>query len=269
MDLYNIDGKVDLDELDCPFLNSPSIPQLTTPLQKTCEGELSHTECFNILSSFHNNKSPGSDGLTIEFYRTFWPLLGGMLVDCLNYSYRHGELSTSQKQAIITLIEKKGKDRRHIQNWRPISLINTDVKIGSKCIAKRLEEILPQIIHHNQNAYVKDRTIFDSVRSIDDLIHYTKIRNIDALLTAIDFQKAFDSLNRSFLIKPLKAFNFGKSFISWVEMFYTNIKSCVINNGVSSPYFDILSGIRQGDPLSPFLFIISLELLSIFGTMLI
>ena len=73
----------------------------------------------------------------------------------LNYSYDHGELSNTQKQAIIKLIEKEGKDKRNISNWRPISLINVDAKIGSKAIATRLQKVLPEIIHFNQNAYVK------------------------------------------------------------------------------------------------------------------
>ena len=83
------------------------------------------------------------------------------MVDCLNYSHEHGELSTSQKQALIILLEKENRDRRFIKNWRPISLINVDAKIGSKAIAKRLEKTLPTIIHYNQNAYVKGR---DNVR---------------------------------------------------------------------------------------------------------
>ncbi|XP_067036280.1 uncharacterized protein [Acropora muricata] len=84
------------------------------------------------------------------------------MVDSLNYFYDYDELSNSQKEAIITLIEKKDKDERHLSNWRPISLINVDVKIGSKAIAKRLQNVLPNIIHHNQCAYVKGRTIFDA-----------------------------------------------------------------------------------------------------------
>ena len=93
--------------------------------------------------------------MTIEFYRAFWGLLGKLLADSLNYSYDHGELSNSQKEAIITLIEKKDKDKRDLSNWRPISLIDVDVKIGSKAIAKRLENVLANIIHFNQSAYVK------------------------------------------------------------------------------------------------------------------
>ena len=75
------------------------------------------------------------EGLTDEFYRPFWHILGNLMIDSLNYSYDYGELSNSQKEAIITLIEKKDKDKRDLSNWRPIALINVDVKIGSKATA--------------------------------------------------------------------------------------------------------------------------------------
>ena len=81
-----------------------------------------------MLKTFQKNISPGNDGLTVEFYIAFWPLIATLLVDSLNYAFEYGELSNSQKQAIITLIEKKGKDKRLIKNWRPISLINMDVR---------------------------------------------------------------------------------------------------------------------------------------------
>ena len=95
------------------------------------------------FSLFKLGKPHGNDGLTEEFYKAFWPLLGNLVVDCLNEAYECGELSTSQKMAIIKLIEKKGKDKMYIKNWRPISLLNVDVKIASKAIAKRLETVLP------------------------------------------------------------------------------------------------------------------------------
>ena len=131
------------------FLNNPKIPKLSDNDIRICDGKLTVDECYKSLQLFESNKSPGNDGLTIEFYRAFWHVLGSVMVDSLNCSYDYSELSNSQKEAIITLIEKKDKDKRHLSNWRPISLINVDVKIGSKAIAKRLENVLPNIIHHN------------------------------------------------------------------------------------------------------------------------
>ena len=88
--------------------------------QESCEGELTLQECHIALKSFANNKSPGNDGLSVELYRKFWSLLGIHLVGALNEAYRTGELSPSQKQAVITLLDK-GKDRTLLKNWRPIS----------------------------------------------------------------------------------------------------------------------------------------------------
>ena len=172
-------------------------------------------------------------------------------------------MSTSQKQAIIILIEKENRDRRLIKNWRPISLVNVDVKIGSKVIAKRLEAVLPDLIHYNQTAYVKGRTIFDAVRTIDDVINFSQLKTQSGLLVTIDFEKAFDSIKWEFLTNTLKIFNFGPSIISWIKTFYKNISSCVNNNGFSTHHFELKRSVRQGDPLSPYLFILCLELLAI------
>ena len=102
---------------------------------------------------------------------------------------------TRKKQAIISLIEIKGKDKRLIKNWRPILLINVDAKIISKVLAKRLEKVLPKIINSNQNDFVKGRSIFDAIRSIDDIVDYMKRNCLSGMLITIDFEKAFDTLN--------------------------------------------------------------------------
>ena len=148
---------------------------------------------------YHLNKTPGNDGLTIEFYLAFWDLVGECLVDALTFAQEQGQLSTSQKQAMITLLEKKDKDRRFIKNWRPISFINVDVKIASKAIARRLESILPELIHPNLNGFI------NTVRKIDDILEFAKVTEYCVILLAIDFEKAFDSLTHSFLFNPFPA----------------------------------------------------------------
>ena len=262
-DLYKADSLTPCENLLSSFLENPEIPRLTAENAQACEGKLTVDECLKSLQLFENNKSPGDDGLTAEFYKAFWNIVGNLMVESINYSYDHGELSNSQKRAIITLIEKKDKDRRVIANWRPISLINVDVKIASKAIAKRLEAVLPSVIHHNQCAYVKDRTICDAVRSIEDILDYTKRYQIEGRLISIDFKKAFDSVSRDFLFRTLSAFHFGPSFRQWIQTFYHNISSCVLNNGFSTAPFEVQRGVRQGDPLSSYLFIIVLEILTI------
>ena len=260
--LYQVNSTKESEASLDAFLNSVSVPTLSEIQKEKCEEKLTIGECFYILNGFQKNKTPGNDGLTAEFYLAFWPILGKHLVACLNYAHNHGELSNSQKQAVITLLEKKGKDKRLIKNWRPISLINVDTKIASKALAKRLENILPDLIHYNQNAYVKGRSIFDAIRTIDDVLEYTKCSDQSGILVTIDFEKAFDSLDHRFLLKVLRTFNFGPSFIQWIRTFYSNVSSCVINNGFATSYFNVDRGVRQGDPLSPLLFILSLEVLA-------
>ena len=163
---------------------------------------------------------------------------------------------------MITLLEKKDRDRHFIKNWRPISLINVDVKIASKAIARRLKLILPHIIQPNQNAFIKGRSILDGVRTIEDLLEWAKLTDSSGTLLAVDFQKAFDFLDHSFLVKVLERFNFGPYFLQWVKTFYTNVSSCVLNNGCITDLFPVQCGIRQGDPLLPLLFILALEVLA-------
>ena len=113
-----------------------------------------------------NNKSPECDGLTKEFYIRFFNEISDFLVHTLSESYNVGQLSTSQRQATITVIEKKDKDKGFIKNWRPISLINVDTKMASKVLAMRMQNILTSIISHDQTAYVKGRYIGEICQAV-------------------------------------------------------------------------------------------------------
>ena len=196
-------------EAEClEYLNSINIPCLTDSDTQSCEGRLTIKACWDALRSMKNNKSPGNDGITKEFLEYFWGKLGTFLVSTLNHSFEKGELSASQKQAIITLIEKKDKDKHLIKNWRPISLINVDIKVASKAIANRLKAVIHNLISVDQTAYVKGRFIGESIRVINDLIEHIDRENEKGILFSTDIEKAFDSVDHNFLFATLKRYGF-------------------------------------------------------------
>ena len=166
----------------------------------------------SALKTFQLNKTPGTDGLTAEFYLRFWTDISGPLIDCLNHGALLGELSISQRQGIISLIPKKNKDALLLKNWRPISFLNTDYKLATKCIAKRLEKVLPYLIDGDQTGYIKGRFIGENIRLISDIIEQNK----EGMILFLDFEKAFDSLEWEFLFKVLNTMNFGQSFLNWI-----------------------------------------------------
>jgi len=172
-----------------------------------------------IIKTFKNGKSPGTDGLPIEFYKIFWNNIKDLILDSFSYSYENKNMTISQKQSIITLLSKKDNDTRLFKNWRPISLLHVDYKIMTKCIATRLKVVLTKIINENQSGFIKGRYIGDNIRSLLEVIDLTEDENLPCIILSIDFEKAFDSISWKFLKKCLTFFNFGDSFQQWIDIF--------------------------------------------------
>ena len=146
------------------------------------------------VRNIEDNKSPGEDGFTAEFYKHFFDLVGTDLINSLNQAFEVGEPSISQRRGVITLIPKEDSDLLDLQNWRPITLLNIDYKIASKTLDKRIENVLPKLVHSDQTGFMKGRYIGENIRLIYDLMEHTMAEKKGGILVSLDFKKALDTL---------------------------------------------------------------------------
>ena len=138
-------------------------------------------------------------------------------------------------------------------------MLNTDYKILAKLIAERLKQHISKLIHHDQTGFLKGRFIGENINKILNVMEYCEMKNLKGMIVNIDFEKAFDSIEWSHIMRTLKFFNFGPNIIKWIEILYKNTCSKVINNGWVTNSFQITRGLRQGCPLSPYIFILAVE----------
>ena len=244
------------------FTEDNQFPFLTDIDKNDCDIPITLNECSKALQLLPNNKSPGSDGFTTNFYKFFWKDIKDLVFQSFNHSFESQKLSSFQRMGILNLLPKKDKDLRHLANWRPVSLLNTDYKILTKLLAMRLQKVIPSLVNSDQVGYIKNRYIGENIRILSDILQLTDIEEIEAYITQIDFEKAFDSIEWDFLFTTLKVLNFGDNFISWIKTLYTDISACAGNNGNYSEYFTLSRSIRQGCPISALLFLLVVEILA-------
>ena len=162
---------------------------------------------------------------------------------------------------MISLIFKKGERTEH-KNWRPISLLNADYKICARALAGRLLKVLHHVIAPDQTCGVRGRFIGENVALLRDVVSYANEADLPVAILALDQEKAFDRVDWAFLFKTLEHLGFGLTFTQWIKLLYTDIFSAVLVNGYSSDFFKPTRGVRQGCPLSPLLYVITMEVLA-------
>ena len=227
--------------------------KLSEPSVVYLDSQITATELSKAVQQMKANKSPWPDGITPEFYKQYWDKIKGVFLEIVRDIYHQDELSYTQYQAIISLLDKKGI-RENIISWRPISLLNSDYKIITKVLAMRLKKVMHEIIHEDQRGCIKGRHGHECLRILEDVIENGIDENSCFLL--IDQEKAFDRVETKWLFNVLEGFGFGQNFIKWIRILYKYAQSAIITNGVISRYFSVERGIRQGDSLSALLYII-------------
>jgi len=248
-------------EIDTDLMNEflTDLPHLDSNQATFCEGPITSDEILSALQSMQNNKSPGPDGLSKEFYLTFFNLMSPTLVRLYCLIYEKGILTPSQRTSYISLICKDPNNSEQMKNWRPISLLNYDYKIVSKIMATRLGGVIENIVHPDQSSSIKSRSILDNCHLLRNIYDYVTEKQIPCAWINLDFLKAFDQISWQFLFETLHAYGFKSSFINWIKILYNDASSSVlVNNHISEP-FKLYRGVRQGCAISPLLFVICLE----------
>ena len=249
----------DLNEL----LYGYHVNKLDNLQSESIDGPLTYTEIHTALKQMKNNTTPGIDGFPAEFFKVFWKQLGMLILKALNNSFEKGTLSTSLQQCIIVCLPKKGKQRQFIKKWHPLSMLSVLYKIAAAAIANRIKPYLTKLISETQTGFVSGRSIGESTRLVYDIMDFAERHDISGQLMLIDFEKAFDSISWNFIYKTLKLFGFGNNLVRWVQLFNQDITARVLQCGFMSDSINIERGCRQGDPISPYLYILAGQVQSI------
>ncbi|CAI5464731.1 unnamed protein product [Closterium sp. Yama58-4] len=237
------------------------------PKQRLCEAEAgglatdwSEDEVKAAFKSLARNKSPGADGLPKELFEEHWDVLGSSFMALVADFTATAELPDEVKEAVTILLYKKG-DRSQLNNYRPITLLNFSYKIMAKLLADRINKVLHLVISPEQYGFIPGQRLADAVALVADIIDAAKNGIKDWYLLLVDFQKAFDSVLRSFLFNILREMGFPPRFVAWVEGLHTHTTMKLLVNGWIGQGIDVVSGVRQGCPLAPYRFLYAVELL--------
>ena len=184
-------------------------------------------------------------------------------MQAIHRSKEMNSLSVTQKIGIVQIIPKANKDLRMLTNWQPLTLLITFYKIISGVLANRLKTVLDHLIGPEQKGYVPNRFIGEVTRTTYDIFQYAKENNLPGMILLIDFEKAFDSVSFKMIDATLEMFGFGQYYRDWITILLKDFEACINNSGNISSRFPVKRGCRQGDPISGYLFILCIEVLSI------
>lgn len=204
------------------------------------------------------SKSPGPDGFNIGFFKACWNTIKSDLLKVLDEFHANGKLEKGCNSSFIVLIPKK-EGTCGLKDLRPISRINSLYKVIAKVLASRMKKVMGKLIGESQATFVKKRNILDGVVILNELIEDARKSKESRLFVKVDFAKAYDSVEWEYLFEMLRAMNFPKVWIKWIQGCVTSASANVLVNGSPSGEFRMERRLRQGDPLSPFLFLVAVE----------
>ena len=226
------------------------------------ESAFSPEDIRHAVFSLPRNKTAGPDGYSAEFFKSCWHIIGPEVVDAVTKFFNSGQMLKQWNATTLILIPKI-PNASSTSDFKPISLCNTMYKVISRLLAGRLQSLLPFFVSNAQSAFLPGRLLAENVLLATELVNGYGRKNIGPRgMLKVDLRKAFDSVKWNFILAILKAINFPDKFISWISQCITTPQFSVSVNGVTSGYFQSSCGLRQGDPISPYLFVLAMEVFS-------
>ena len=256
-ELYQKDEGIKFDMVNSYGVTVPEF------LQRTQEQQVTMVDLENAIKFMNNQKTPGEDGIPVDFYKVFWRQIKTPFLEMVEEVYESKTLHETARRGILNLIPKPNKDSRYIKNLRPITLLNTDYKIIEKAVANMMIPALKHIIHQDQRGFMKDRRISVNIRKMLDIIHYAQEEDLEAVILSLDFVKCFDKCSFSILYGSLDFFEFGSKVKDWTKILYKDFTVKIQNNGHFSSEIDIQKGVHQGGCCSSVYFLVIAEILAL------
>ncbi|CAI7833966.1 unnamed protein product [Closterium sp. NIES-53] len=233
---------------------------LPAPTCTRISAPISLSEVKAAMATLSRGKTPGHNGLAGNFYRTHY----ATLVPALHSLFSSIETNQSMPQSMLmgrTVLIPKKADATFVENLRPITLMISDYKILAIGLAKRLQLTLRRIIHPAQSAFIKGRRIGDTINDSLDPMEWAEAKKLPLVMLTVEIKKAFDMVDREFMYKCLAHLGTPPPFIAWVKLMHNGAYTQVLVNNLAGRPIPVLTGVRQGCPLAPLLFICVIEVL--------
>jgi hypothetical protein len=235
------------------FLEAEEATHLERPFSKE--------EVVLALNQLSGEKAPSPDGFTLAFFHHCWYVVKKEVLDSIQEFYVHEDFERSLNSTFVVLIPKK-VGASDVKDFRPINLTGSIYKIISKMLANRLREVLGSLLSPTQNGFIQGRQIQDSVQIANESLDSRIKSDIPGLICKLDLEKAYDHVSWSFLLYLLERCSFGVKWRNWIHFCISSVRFSVLINGTPCGFFPSSRGLRQGDSLSPLLFVLVIEALS-------